>query len=349
MESDILFMQRCIDLAYLGQRKVMPNPMVGAVIVHNNSIIGEGYHQKYGEAHAEVNAINSVENKELLKDSTIYVSLEPCAHFGKTPPCSDLIIKYKLKRVVVGCIDTFSEVAGKGIEKLKKAGIEVTVGVLEQECRNLNKRFFTFHEEKRPYIILKWTQTQDGFIDKLRAKNETGINWITSKETKSLVHQWRSEEHGILVGKTTVLNDDPSLTVRNIEGENPIRIVIDKNNSINYSNYNITNNESTTYILNKNREESKNKTHWIEIEDFNTENILAKLYELNIQSVIVEGGKFTLQQFIQENYWDEARVLVGNTIFSKGIEAPSINLQPNFSSTFFEDKIYFYYNKNFKK
>jgi len=345
MENDNLYMQRCIDLAYLGQRVVMPNPMVGAVVVHNNSIIGEGYHQKYGEAHAEVNAINSVENKELLQNSTIYVSLEPCAHFGKTPPCSDLIIKHKLKRVVIGCIDTFSEVAGKGIEKLKKAGIEVTVGVLENECRNLNKRFFTFHEQMRPYIILKWAQTQDGFIDKIRNTNEKGINWITAKETKSLVHQWRSEEHGILIGKNTVLNDNPSLTVRNVNGENPIRIVIDKDNSINYSNFKIADNESTTYILNKYKGESKNKTHWVKIDDFYLKNIVSKLYELNIQSIIVEGGNFTLQQFIIEGYWDEARVLFGENNFKNGLKAPQLNQQPDFSTTFFNDNINFYLRK----
>lgn len=345
MEKDSLYMQRCIDLAYLGQRIVMPNPMVGAVIVYNDCIIGEGYHQKYGEAHAEVNAINSVENKELLKYSTIYVSLEPCAHFGKTPPCSDLIIKHKIKRVVIGCIDTFSEVAGKGIEKLTKAGIEVTVGVLELECRNLNKRFFTFHEQKRPYILLKWAQTQDGFIDKIRNNKEKGINWITSKETKSLVHQWRSEEHGILIGKNTVLNDNPSLTVRNVTGENPIRIVIDKDNSINYSNFKIVDNESTTYILNQNKEESKYKTNWVKIDDFNLKNILSKLHELNIQSIIVEGGSFTLQQIINEGFWDEARILVGKNNFTKGIKAPKINQLPDFSSTFFDDTIHYYKKK----
>lgn len=345
MMNDELYMLRCIKLAQLGKRAVAPNPMVGAVIVHDNKIIGEGCHQHYGEAHAEVNAVNSVQDKSQLKNATIFVSLEPCAHHGKTPPCSDLLIANKFKRVVIGCLDTYSEVSGKGIEKLRKAGIDVTVGILEKECRELNKRFFTFHEKKRPYIILKWAQTQDGYIDINRANNEKGINWITQKETKSLVHQWRSEEHAILVGKKTIFNDNPSLTVREVKGINPIRVVIDSTNSTFNSDYNIFNQEASTIIFNSKLERSENNINWVKLEDYSIKNICNQLYKLNIQSIIIEGGAYTLNQFISSDYWDEARVLIGQSNFGSGIEAPSINFTPSYSETFFEDKINYYKNQ----
>lgn len=245
------YMKRCIELARNGAFFAAPNPMVGSVIVHNNTIIGEGYHAVCGQAHAEVNAVNSVKDKSLLKDSTIYVTLEPCAHFGKTPPCSDLIVEMGIPKVVIGCVDSFSEVAGKSIEKLKKAGAEVIVGVLEEECRDLNKRFFTFHEKKRPYVILKWAQTKDGFIDKLpEDKDRKGGVAISGPEAKRLVHTWRAEEQAILVGKNTVLNDNPSLTVREIEGPNPVRIILDSNGSLS-KDYKVFDGEVRTIVLGK--------------------------------------------------------------------------------------------------
>jgi riboflavin biosynthesis protein RibD len=210
--NDCDYMQRCIDLALLGKGMVAPNPMVGCVIVHNKRIISEAFHMHFGSSHAENSAIELVEDKSLLAESTVYISLEPCAHFGKTPPCVDLLIKYKLKKVVVGCRDSNPLVSGKGIDKLKKAGIEVIEGVLEEECKLLNKRFFTFHEKKRPYVILKWAQTNDGYLDKLREKGEVGSNWISGPETKALVHKWRSEEQSILVGRNTIINDNPRST-----------------------------------------------------------------------------------------------------------------------------------------
>ncbi len=343
MQKDELYMQRCIDLARLGEGNVAPNPMVGAVIVLNDEIIGEGFHQKYGEAHAEVNAVNSVVNKALLKEATIYVSLEPCAHFGKTPPCADLLVHSKFKKVVIGCKDTFSEVSGKGIQKLKDAGIEVVVGVLEEDCRNLNKRFFTFHEKKRPYVVLKWAQTKDGLIDRLRTDDSKTINWISTPDTKVLVHKWRSEEHSILVGRNTVLNDNPTLTVREVSGNNPIRIVLDSKVLLPL-NLNVFNYEAQTIILNLEKDETIKNIQFKKIKNLEIDSILNALYELNIQSVLVEGGASTLQSFIQSNHWDEARVIVGNTYFEKGLKAPAIAKVPSHQFSFSTDTIYIYSN-----
>ena len=344
MEMDLIYMQRCIELAQLGIRDVYPNPMVGAVIVHEGKIIGEGYHQHYGEAHAEVNAVNSVLDKSILKEATIYVSLEPCAHHGKTPPCADLLVKHQFKKVVIGCKDTFSEVAGKGIKHLEDNGIEVVLGVLEDECRALNKRFFTFHENKRPYVLLKWAETQDGFIDKIRTDNTQEINWITQPETKTLVHQWRSEEHAILIGSTTALNDNPALTVRNVKGKNPIRILIDRTLKVN-SNASIFNSESNTIILNELINKEAGNLKYIQLSDFSVKSILDTLYKENLQSVIIEGGAKTIQHFIDEDLWDEARVLVGKTKFNEGIKAPELTIRPKKYSLFYGDTVYHYQNK----
>jgi diaminohydroxyphosphoribosylaminopyrimidine deaminase/5-amino-6-(5-phosphoribosylamino)uracil reductase len=344
VNTDEKYMQRCIDLARLGNGQVAPNPMVGAVIVYNETILGEGFHQRYGEAHAEVIAIRSVKNPELLQKSTIYVSLEPCSHHGKTPPCSDLLIEMGFKRVVIGCQDSHAKVSGKGIEKLLKAGIEVQVGVLENACRNLNKRFFTFHERQRPYVILKWAQSKDGFLDKLRGENEIGVNWISSPETKTLVHKWRAEEQSILVGRKTVENDNPTLTVREISGNNPIRIIIDSQMKLSKA-LNIFSDESPTLIFNRLENRKEGNVEWVKIPETNVEIILEELYKRNILSVFVEGGSRTLNYFIFGNAWDEARIIVGNTLFGEGTKAPTLNKVPALSYNFSTDTIYQYFRK----
>ena len=344
VNRDELYMSRCLDLARQGMGSVAPNPMVGAVIVHNGRIIGEGFHQHFGGPHAEVIAVNSVSDKNLLKEATIYVSLEPCAHHGKTPPCSDLLVECGFQRVVIGCKDTFSKVSGKGIEKLKKAGIEVEVGVLEQECRELNKRFFTFHERQRPYVILKWAQSKDGYLDRLRPNDEKGVNWISSPETKVLVHKWRSEEQSILVGRKTVQNDNPSLTVREFSGTNPTRIIIDSQLQL-PDNLNIFSDEAPSIIFNRVKNEVKGNIEYIRISETNTQLILHELYNRNILSVFVEGGSRTLQYFIFGNVWDEARVIVGNTNFHEGEKAPTINKAPSESFPFSTDMIHYYFRK----
>ncbi len=317
-------MKHCLELAKRGAGNVSPNPMVGCVIVHKGEIIGEGYHEKYGEAHAEVNAINSVVNPNLLKESTLYVSLEPCAHHGLTPPCSDLIIEKQIPQVVIGTEDSFAEVSGKGIEKMKKAGIGVHLGVMEKECREINKRFFTYHEKKRPFIILKWAQTSDGFIDIEREKDFFGEpTWITGEKALIRVHEMRVREDAIIVGTNTALKDNPSLTVRHCKGSNPLRIVLDKQLRL-PDNLNLFDNSTPTVIFNSIRDEKKGNISLLKI-DFKKdviEQVLQKLYELKIQSLIVEGGKQLLESFMEKGIWDEAHVFVGNKWFKKGIVAP---------------------------
>ena len=284
------FMNRCIELATSGLGNTYPNPMVGAVIVYNNTIIGEGWHHSSGNPHAEVNAINQVKKKKLLPFATLYVSLEPCSHYGKTPPCSLLIIEKKIKKVVVGTIDNNPKVAGNGIKLLQKNGIEVILGVCENECKALNKRFFTFHDKKRPFIILKWAKSKDNFISPIAKKNKTPF-WISNEFSRVLTHKWRTEEQAILVGTQTILDDNPTLDARLWIGKNPIRIVIDANDKIN-ENFNIKNNLVTTIIFTqKYKENTKNITY---INFTNEENlcelILKKLYQQGIQSLIIEGG-----------------------------------------------------------
>lgn len=339
-----IFMRRCLELASLGSGFVAPNPMVGCVIVWENLVIGEGYHKQFGGFHAEVNAFDRVNKKELLADSTVYISLEPCSHQGKTPPCVDLLISNNVKRVVIGCRDSNPVVSGKGIDRLKRAGIEVVEGVLEEECRQLNKRFFTFHERRRPYVILKWAQTLDGFIDRVRDDEKKEINWVSSELTKTLVHKWRSEEQSILVGRNTIINDNPSLTVREYDGQNPIRIVIDSQLQISQD-LNIYSKEAPTLIFNRVKNEKKENVEWIKIPETSTTNILEELYKREISSVFVEGGSRTLQYFIIDNLWDEARVIVGNTKFSDGVKAPIINKIPSDSFKFGEDQVYIYFRK----
>jgi len=321
MRKQEFYMQKCLDLACKGKGNVSPNPMVGSVIVYNDEIIGKGYHEKYGCSHAEVNAINSVKKKYLLNESTLYVNLEPCAHFGKTPPCSDLIIKYKIPKVIIGCIDTFSNVSGRGVKKMKNAGIKVVVGVLEEQCREINKRFFTFHEKKRPYIILKWAESQDKFIAPL---NQSEPFWMTSNKSKHIVHKWRSQEDAILVGRITAQKDNPLLTVRNVVGNNPIRIVIDNDLTLS-KDLKLFNNDSYTIIINNIKSYTESKNKYVKISNKNfIINILNYLYKQNIQSFIIEGGSITLQSFINDNLWDEARVFTTKKHLKKGVPSPII-------------------------
>ena len=320
------YMARCIQLAKNGLGTTYPNPLVGSVIVYNGKIIGEGWHQKAGEAHAEVNAINSVKDKALLSKSTIYVSLEPCSHFGKTPPCADLISYHKIPNVVIGTIDSFAKVAGNGIKKLMESGAKITLGILEKECKELNKRFFTFHEKKRPYIILKWAETEDGFIAPLE-KNEKKPVWITNQYSRQLVHKWRTEEQGILVGTNTVLEDNPSLEARDYFGQSPLRIAIDGNNKIE-ENFQIKNQKTRTIIVTENEILTKklNIIYKNTIFDNNfIDNLLKYLHSINIQSLIIEGGTQTIQSFINKDLWDEAIVFSNKNKFSKGIKAPKLN------------------------
>ena len=322
------YMRRCLELAILGMGKVSPNPMVGCVIVHENQIIGEGYHQKFGEAHAEVNAVNAVferygdEAPLLLKNAVAYVSLEPCAHFGKTPPCADLLVKHQLKKVVIGSTDPFAGVNGKGIEKLKNGGVQVEIGVLESECNLLNRRFFTRIKEQRPYIILKWAQTANGYF----APGNGQQAWISGALANQLNHVWRSEEDAILVGKQTALNDNPRLTARNVPGKNPVRILIDRNLDVPLT-ANLYNDEAKTIIFNEIKTEAAGHIHFVQMEDmafYLAQKIAFQLYLMDIQSVIIEGGAPILQQFIDASLWDETRIITAQTTWPSGILAPSI-------------------------
>jgi diaminohydroxyphosphoribosylaminopyrimidine deaminase/5-amino-6-(5-phosphoribosylamino)uracil reductase len=342
MQEFIKYMRHCLLLAKKGLGSVAPNPLVGCVIVHNGIIIGEGYHQIYGQAHAEVNAINSVADKSLLSESTLYVNLEPCSHYGKTPPCSDLIIAHKIKRVVIGCLDTNPLVAGKGIQKLHSAGIEVFTDVLKDACLDLNKRFFTFHEKKRPYIILKWAQTKDGFISKFPpfTKEE---NWITNNESTKLVHAWRSQEQAILIGTNTALLDNPALTVRLTEGRNPTRILIDKDLKVSLTNR-IFSKDAETIVFTEGKQGNINNINYHQI-DFTKDiipQILNTLHEKKIISLIVEGGTHTLQCFIDKQLWDEARVFTGNKSFQLGIKAPIITTEKVSSQMIEKDELSFF-------
>lgn len=325
-----IYMKRCLQLAKNGLGTTYPNPLVGSVIVHNGKIIGEGWHKKAGEPHAEVNAINSVKNKELLSESTIYVNLEPCSHFGKTPPCANLIIKHKIPKVVIGCMDSFSEVAGKGIEKLTHAGCKVTLNVLEKECLEINKRFFTFHNKKRPYIILKWAETADGFIAPLVNDSKSSIA-ISNPYSRQLVHKYRTEEQAILVGTNTVLNDNPNLDARDWFGKNPTRVILDRTHKIPVD-YNIKNKKTPTIIFSEEENCLNSENCIYEFSIFDThliENILNNLFKKNIQSVIIEGGTYTLQQFIDTNLWDEARIFISEDYGVEGIKKPDFNFIPN--------------------
>ena len=323
--GDEIYMQRCLDLAKNGLGTTYPNPLVGSVIVHNNKIIGEGWHQKSGEAHAEVHAIRSVKNQELLRSATLYVSLEPCSHYGKTPPCANLIIEKKIPHVVIGTIDPFAKVAGRGIAMLKDAGVKVTYGVLEQDCVDLNKRFFCFHQQKRPYIILKWAQTSDGFIAPSQKQVKQPF-WISNRYAQQWVHKWRSEEQAILVGTHTVLEDNPGLDVRHWTGKNPVRVIIDQFGKID-ENYQVKNTQAKTIVYTS-VEKFKNTENILYencIFDEGLPNTIAKsLFQKGIQSLIIEGGRKTLESFIKAALWDEARIFTAPLSLGTGVEAPKL-------------------------
>lgn len=305
-----------------------PNPMVGAAVVCGGKIIGEGYHKKYGEAHAEVNAIHSVlksHRKEILQRSELYVNLEPCAHFGKTSPCSDLIISYKIPRVIIGCRDPFEQVNGKGIEKMESAGITVITGILEKECIDLNKRFFTRIKEQRPYIILKWARTKNGFF----APSGGSQKWISSPEAKRLVHRWRAEEDAVLVGKNTALIDNPQLNVREWKGTDPVRIVIDRKLQL-PKRLHLFDQSQKTIVFNEIKTEITGKIKYLQPDNFDNylpQMIAYQLYMMDIQSLIVEGGAQTLALFIKAGLWDEARVFTGSEEWSDGIKSPHLNAE----------------------
>ena len=333
MAQHEIYMKRCIKIAENALGSSRPNPMVGCVIVYKNKIIGEGFTSPYGGHHAEVNAINSVQDKSLLKTATLYVTLEPCSHFGKTPPCSDLIIKHQIPNIIIGTKDNNSKVAGKGIKRLKNSGASVIVGVLEDECKKHHKRFFTFQNKKRPYIILKWAETIDGYMSP-KSKIEKKPVWITNEISRQLVHKWRAEEQAILVGAQTVLQDNPSLTVRDWTGQNPVRVVIDKEQNL-PKKETIFNDEAETLIISKN--------------DINFSNNVAQqicniLYKKAINSIIIEGGSKTLQMFIDENIWDEARVFIGQIQFNDGVKAPLFSGQLVSEIKIIDDELNIYMN-----
>lgn len=341
------YIKRCIELAQNGLGTTYPNPMVGSVIVYEDKIIGEGWHKKAGEPHAEVNAVRSVKDKSLLKKATIYVSLEPCSHFGKTPPCCDLIIANEIPNVVVGTVDPNEKVAGNGIKKLIAAGVNVVVGVLEKECNELNKRFFTFHQKQRPYIILKWAESQDGFLaPEKTVEAERKPVWITNTFSRQLVHKWRSEEQAILVGTQTVIDDNPKLNVRDWAGNNPVRVVLDQNDRISKDSF-VFDDSVKTIVFTKSRNNIAEKNTIFETIDFdqNTiQKILNVLYQNQIQSIIIEGGRQTLQSFIDENLWDEARIFIGQTSFEKGTKAPEIQKKNSTKTAIQNDELLFIRN-----
>lgn len=350
MSNGSKYMRRCLDLALLGAGTVSPNPMVGAVIVVDDIIVGEGYTSPYGGPHAEVNAIQHVlksygeeQGRNLLKRSTVYVSLEPCAHFGKTPPCANMLVDFQVSRVVVGCLDPFAKVNGKGMSILQEAGVAVEVGLLEKECQQLNVRFFTRVNHFRPYVILKWAETQDGYF----AEEGNKQTWISNSASKQLVHKWRSEEDAILVGKNTAIIDKPQLNNRMWTGKSPIRVLIDKNLEVPLTNELFINQSTDLIVFNAVRTDWKDGVKYIDLEQFDLytiQKILYQLYLMDVQSLIVEGGAKTLNSFIAAGLWDEARVFVGENVWGKGIKAPKLNNQPIHQEKIATDQLLVYQN-----
>ena len=341
MKIEEKYIKRCIEIAKIGLGSTAPPPSVGSVIVYNEKIIGEGYTSPYGGRHAEINAIASVKDKNLLSKSTLYVTLEPCSHYGKTPPCSDAIIKHGIKHIVIGCKDDNPQVSGKGIQQLKSAGCTVKLGVLEQECKELHKRFFTFHHKHRPYIILKWAETSDGFMAPI-TKNEKKPVWITNSLSRQLVHKWRSEEQAILVGTSTVSEDNPSLTVRDWAGNSPIRIVLDQHLRLSKTHH-IFNDQAKTLIISGVDTDDTIYIDWTK-KNAIAQQICDALYNRHINSVIIEGGSKTLQTFIDEGLWDEAREFIGTTVFKSGVPAPKITGRLLTEETIETDSLRYYTN-----
>jgi diaminohydroxyphosphoribosylaminopyrimidine deaminase/5-amino-6-(5-phosphoribosylamino)uracil reductase len=324
------YIRRCIELSKNGLGTTRPNPSVGSVIVYDNIIIGEGYTSSYGGNHAEVNAIESVKDKNLLKKATIYVSLEPCSHHGKTPPCSNFIVDSGIRSVVVGCLDDNSLVSGAGIKFMRDNACNVIVGILEKECRVSNKRFFTFHNKKRPYIILKWAESSDGFIDKLRDEHSlTQPNWISNIYSQQIVHQWRSEEQAIMVGTNTVIQDNPKLNVRNWSGQSPVRVILDNSMRIPLD-FHVLDGSVETIVFTSSTSLSSDKKNNLTIEyiDYSgnvPQQICDVLYRKNIQSMIIEGGAQTIRGFVNSDLWDEARIFIGDVQYKEGVKAPQVN------------------------
>lgn len=344
MTQDECYMLRCLELAKRGIRKVYPNPMVGCVIVKSNRIIGEGYHREFGGHHAEIAAIHSVSNTQDLDGATLYVSLEPCFHTGKTPPCVRTILNHKFKRIVIACQDPNPKVSGNSIRALQQQGYDVTTGVLEKEAMDLNKRFFTNQKHQRPYVVLKWAQSSDGFMDRIREDNDRGIHWISSPDTQPLVHKWRSEEHAILVGRKTIENDDPSLTVRSYSGIDPIRVIIDSQLKVPVD-AKVFSSSSKVLVFNKIKEEAFENIEYVKCQEINTHILLDQLFRRGIASVFVEGGSKTLHHFIFQQLWDEARVIVGNQPIYDGLKAPVVSKIASNSYPFSEDKVHEYFRQ----
>lgn len=324
LTRDEHFMLRCIELASIARSEVAPNPKVGAVIVHQGRIIGEGYHRQCGQAHAEVNAIAAVEDPSLLAASTIYVSLEPCAHHGKTPPCADLLIQHGFQRVVIGSQDPFPSVAGKGIERLKAAGIRVDVGILEVECMALNKPFFTALTEHRPYVTLKWAQSPDGFIAPLQTQRSNRPHWISTPEVQPFVHALRAQHQAILVGKNTILHDNPSLTVRRVSGQHPIRVVLDRTAALTASHEIFSDPQTETWVLNERIEQTSGHVHHKKVNNLSISEVLHVLWKEQIHSVLVEGGRAVLEAFLTADVWDELVVIEGTQPLFDGLKAPAL-------------------------
>jgi diaminohydroxyphosphoribosylaminopyrimidine deaminase / 5-amino-6-(5-phosphoribosylamino)uracil reductase len=322
--DEIKYMKRCLELAVKAEGLTYPNPMVGALILHNGKIVGEGYHRKAGEGHAEVIAINAVEDKAILKDSTLYVSLEPCSHFGKTPPCADFIVALGIPRVVVGAVDSSDKVSGRGLARLRDAGCEVLSGVLSGECRRVNRRFFTFNEKKRPYITLKWAQTADGYLDIQRSENHrTEPTWITGKPERALVHKWRSEEEAILIGAGTLRADDPKLNVRDWKGNDPLKLILSSSGNIDKGS-SVFKTGAGTVIFTDNRDTGVTGSEIVRLDDVTPAcmQIADYLYKRGIQSLFIEGGTRVLDHFISHGLWDEARIFSGEEFYERGVPAP---------------------------
>jgi len=341
MTSDDLFMQRAMELARIGIGQVSPNPLVGCVIVADGKIIGEGWHNKYGEAHAEVNAVANTGNRDLLKQSTVYVNLEPCSHTGKTPPCADMLVREKVKRVVIANVDSNPQVAGGGIKKLLDAGIEVTTGVQEKEGRQLNRRFFTFMEKKRPYVILKWAQTSDGYM----AHENYESRWISNEYSRQLAHKWRSEEDAVLVGPKTVAHDNPNLNVRDWAGRNPVRVVLDRFLRLNKALHAFDHKQKTICYNVLKHEEHTNLTLARIDEDNFINQVLQDLFKRKMQSVMVEGGSLTHKLFLDLNLWDEIRVFTSSRCFGRGIAAPPVKGKLMANEIIMTDNLHIYYNE----